>query len=170
MSELLEEYQQFRRILCVCPCCGGIHRVSDLRLKSKGRATRTWLDNFEEQVNKFDQKKAEFDEKEEELRATAREKGRKQAQKVIRKAICSSLKALKLDPFDFKPILHPVDFVVFKGMNEKESISDIMFLSREYGCPSLNAVRQQVKTAVQNKQYDWQVARIDKKGRISFES
>jgi hypothetical protein len=55
-------------------------------------------------------------------------------------------------------------------MNEKESISDIMFLSREYGCPALNAVRQQVKTAVQNKQYDWQVARIDKKGRISFES
>ena len=168
MSALFEEFQQFRRILCVCPCCGSIHRVSDLKLKAKGRAGRTWLDDYEKEVQKLAQKEAEFDDAEKELRETAREKGRKQAQKVISRAICSSLRALKLDPFDVKPILHPVDFVVFKGMNEKESISDIMFLSREYGCPSLNALREQIKNAVQSKQYDWQVARIDKKGQISF--
>lgn len=76
---------------------------------------------------------------------------------------------MKLDPFDVKPVLNPVDFVVFKGMNEKESISDIIFLSREYNCPSLNKIREQVKTAVEKKQYDWQVARIDKQGNILFE-
>jgi predicted Holliday junction resolvase-like endonuclease len=168
MSALFDEFQQFRRILCVCPCCGSIHRISDLKLKAKGRAGRTWLDDYEKEVQKLAQKEADFDDEEGELREAARERGRKQAQKVISRAICSSLKALKLDPFDVKPILHPVDFVVFKGMNEKESISDIMFLSREYGCPSLNALREQIKNAVQSKQYDWQVARIDKKGQISF--
>ena len=168
MSALFEEFQQFRRILCICPCCGSIHRISDLKLKAKGRAGRTWLDDYEKEVQKLTQKEADFDDEEDELREAARERGRKQAQKVISRAICSSLKALKLDPFDVKPILHPVDFVVFKGMNEKESISDIMFLSREYGCPSLNILREQIKNAVQSKQYDWQVARIDKKGQISF--
>jgi len=113
-------------------------------------------------------KEQRLDEKEEELREVAREKGRKQATKVINKAICPALKALKLDPFDVKPILNPVDFVVFKGMNKTESVSDIILLSRIYRCPPLNLVRHQVKTAVQKKNYDFQLARVDERGRISF--
>jgi predicted Holliday junction resolvase-like endonuclease len=38
--------------------------------------------------------------------------------------MCKALRVLKLDPFDVKPILNPIDFVVFKGMNKADSISD----------------------------------------------
>jgi len=164
-----EEFQQFRRILCVCPVCENLVRVSDLRLKTKGPAVRTWLDDFEIKEQRFSKKEEQFEEKEKELREKAREKGRKEAEKAINRAICPSLRAFKLDPFDVKPILHPIDFVVFKGMNKEESISDIIFLSKPYDCPSLNLIRRDIKSAVSKNRYDWQVARIDEKGNIAFE-
>ena len=169
MTDLFGEFQQFRRIICVCPICGDLVRVSDLRLKTKGPAVRTWLDDFEIKVKRLSKKEELFGEKEGKLREKAREKGRKEAEKAVRRAICPSLKALKLDPFDVKPILHPIDFVVFKGMNKKETISDIILLTKPYDCPSLNSIRRDIKTAVSKNKYDWQVARIDEKGNIKFE-
>lgn len=164
-----EEFQQFRRILCVCPCCGEIVRVSDLHLKTKGPDVRTWLDDFEKRSLELSQKESEFDEIEGELRDKAREKGRKEAEKAFYKAICPSLKQLKLDPYDVKPILHPVDFVVFNGMNKEETINDIVFLSKTLDCTSLNSLRCDIKTAVTKNNYSWQVARIDTEGNITFE-
>jgi predicted Holliday junction resolvase-like endonuclease len=76
---------------------------------------------------------------------------------------------LKLDPFDVKPILHPIDFVVFKGMNREETVSDIMLLTRQHNCPSINPLREQIKAAVLKNKYDWQIARIDDKGKIVLE-
>lgn len=164
-----QEFQQFRRILCVCPSCGDLVRVSDLRLKAKGPAVRTWLDDYETKERRLSKKEELFKEKEKELREKARERGRKEAEKAFYNAICSSLKALKLDPYDVKPILHPIDFVVFKGMNKEETISDVIFLSKPYDCPSLNSIRRDIKIAVSKNRYDWQVARIDDKGNIAFE-
>lgn len=164
-----EEFQQFRRILCVCPNCRDLVRVSDLRLKTKGPAVRTWLDDFETKERRLSTKEELFEEKEAELREKAREKGRKEAEKSFYQAICPSFKALKLDPFDVKPILHPIDFVVFKGMKKEESISDIILLSKTYRCPSLSLIRRDIKSAVSKKRYDWQLARINEKGNIEFE-
>ena len=169
MTELFEEFQLFRRILCICPCCGNLVRLSDLRLKAKGPAIRTWLDDHEKKDRELIEKETRFEEREERLRELAREKGRKAAEKVFHRAICPSLKVLNLDPFDVKPILHPVDFVVFKGMTKEESISDIILLTREHDCPLLNPIRQQIRMAVSKDRYDWQVARIDEQGKITLE-
>lgn len=68
-----------------------------------------------------------------------------------------------------KPVIHPIDFLVFKGMNAKESISDILPLCKQYRCPALTPMRKQIKTAVEKKNYEWQVARIDDSGHIGFE-
>lgn len=35
MSELLDVFQSFRRVLCVCPCCGEMVRLSDLNTWGK---------------------------------------------------------------------------------------------------------------------------------------
>ena len=168
MANLFEQFQQFRMILCVCPCCGDLVRVSDLRLKTKVPAVRTWLDDFEFKERRLSKKEVNFEEKEEKLREKAREKGREEAEKTFKRAICPSLKTLKLDPHDIKPILHPIDFVVFNGMNKEESISDIILLTKS-SCPPLNLIRHDIKTAVTKNRYDWQVARIDEKGKIKFD-
>ena len=169
MNELLEQLQEFRKILCICPCCGEIVRVSDLRLKLKGTAIKTLLDEYQKKEQEIEKKEERFDEIEKKLREIAREKGRREAEKVFNKAILPSFKALKLDPYDVKPILNPVDFVIFKGMNKKEVISDIIFLSKEYKLPPLQLIRQQIQRVIVEKNYEWQVARIDENGKIVFE-
>jgi predicted Holliday junction resolvase-like endonuclease len=169
MSQLSQEFQLFRRILCVCPCCNKLVRVSELKLKAKGKAPRTWLDDYDKTISAITEKEETFGEQEEKLREVARAKGRLQAEKVINKAMCKTLRALKLDPFDVKPILSPIDFVVFNGMNKAEAISDILLLSRKHNCPSLDPIHKQIGTAVIKQKYDWQVARIDDDGSIVFE-
>ena len=68
MTELFKEFQEFRNILCLCPCCGDLVRVSDLRLKAKGPAPTTWLDDYEKKSQAMDKKEENFDEKEQKLR------------------------------------------------------------------------------------------------------
>ena len=169
MIELYEELQEFRKILCICPCCGEIKRVSDLKLYAKGKTTKTWLDEFEKKQLLMDKREEKFDEIEAKLRELATKKGRKQAEIVFNKAILPSFKALKLDPFDVKPILNPVDFVVFNGMNKKEDINNIILLSKQHDAPALITVRKQIEQAIIQKKYEWQVARIDEEGKIIFE-
>ena len=166
---LFEEFQEFRKILCVCPCCGDLVRVSDLRLKVKGPAPRTWLDDYEKKCIAMDNKEEKFGEKEGKLREIAREKGRKAAEKVFNKAISPALKALRYDPFDVKPILNPIDFLVFCGMNKSDSIKEIVMLSKKCKNAPLTTIRKQVKTVIAKRKYEWQVARIDEAGGIEFE-
>jgi len=169
MTELFVEFQEFRKILCVCPCCGELVKVSDLKLKVKGAAVKTWLDEYEKEEQVIIKNEEKFNGIEEKIREKWKEKGREQAEKVFNNAILPSFKALKLDPFDIKPILNPIDFVVFKGMNKKEVISDILFLSKVHSSPSLEITRKQVEKAILNNKYEWQVARIDYDGHITFE-
>ena len=164
-----EEFQEFRKILCVCPECGEIVRVSDLRLKSKGRVEKTWLDDYDHRSLQMDKKEEAFSEIESELREAAVEKGRKEAQKVFNKAINADLRKLKLDPYDIKPILNPVDFLVFKDMNSKDLISDIVFLSKKIENQNINRLRVQVKKVIEDKNYEWLVARINNTGQMALE-
>lgn len=169
MTELFEEFQEFRKILCICPNCGEIVRVSDLKLKTKGPAAKTWLDEYQKKIMDFEKKEGKFEEKEAKIREKSVEKGRLEAEKAVKKLISPQLNALKIDPFDVKPILNPVDFVVFNGMTKKEEINDIIFLSKAIKNTQLNTLRQQVKKAVLQNKYEWQIARIDEKGNITFE-
>lgn len=167
--KLLEEFQAFRGILYICPCCGEIGRVSDLKLKARGAGIKTWLDDYGKKCSAMDKKEEKFEEVRAELRKKAVEKGRKEAQKIINKAISPTLKALKFDIYDLKPILDPIDFVVFNGMNAGDTLKDITFLSQECDNKELNTIRQQIKVAVKEEKYDWQVARVGDDGGMSLE-
>ncbi len=169
MTGMFREFQEFRKILCICPSCGNLVRVSDLHLKVKGPTVRTWLDDYEKLSLALEKKEERFEEMEGKFRETARQKGRKKAKKVFNKAISPTFKAFKFDPFDIKPILNPIDFIVFKDMNKLKSVSNIIFLSKKCSNQSLTSIRCDVKKAIVKKKYGWQVARIDFEGCLSFE-
>ena len=91
------------------------------------------------------------------------------AEKAFHATICPLLRTLNLDPFDVKPIFHPIDFVVFKGMTNEEATSEIIMLTREHNCPSINPIRDQIRKAVAKYRYNWQVTRIEEEGNIIIE-
>ena len=158
-----------RKILCICPCCGEIVRVSDLHLKVKKPVTKTWLDTYEAKIIEMSKKEEKFDEKEKKLREKAIEKGREEAKKIVNNVVLPIFRKLKLNPFDVKPLLSPVDFLVFDGMTEEEKIKNIIFLSKISKIESMNLIRKQIKEIISQKKYSWQVGRIDNLGGLTFE-
>ena len=64
-----------------------------------------------------------------------------------------------LPDFPFKPtearfIGKPIDFVVFRGMDEKK-ISDVVFVEVKSGQGALNNAEKSLKSAIQNKNISW---------------
>jgi len=169
MNSIVSTFQNFRQVLCLCPCCGDIHRLSDLHLRYRGAIKKTWLDTYNEKEGKIQKQEDSFLEKEKKIREKAREQGRKLAQESIKKALAPDFKRLHLDPYDIKPLLHPVDFLVFKGMNEQKTIDQILLLSKHTKNKDLNAIRSSVKDVIQKGEYDWKTLRVDEAGKISFE-
>ena len=164
-----EEFQEFRKILCVCSDCGKILRLSDLKLKTKAKTEDTWLDYYEYRERLLSGREVEFDAIEVDLREAARAEGRRQAEVVFNNAIKQDFRRMNFDPSDIKPVLNPVDFLVFQDMNKFEEITDLVFLSKKLENPMINRLREQVKTSIENSDYEWLVARIDNEGKIEFE-
>lgn len=168
MSQL-GEYQLFRRILCVCPCCNKLARISDLKLKAAEPEPKTWLDEYEAKDQELAKMEEAFEEEQENLRKEAKEKGRETAKEALYEVICPSLKKLELDLFDVRPIFYPIDFVVFEGMNRERTVRNIRLLTREHDYPSIKPIQDQIKNAVIQNKYNWRLARVEETGNIVIE-
>jgi predicted Holliday junction resolvase-like endonuclease len=168
MKELIDAFQSLRKILCICPCCGELVRVSDLHLQYKGKVAKTWLDIYELDLVSLQTKEQEFEEKEDELREKAIERGRAKVPKIVNTCLCNDFKKLSYDPYDMKPVMNPVDFVVFDGLNEGKAVKDITFLTRT-PCIAMRPMIESLKAAVDKENYDWKVARITTAGKVNFE-
>lgn len=174
MSELLDAFQAFKTIYCVCPCCNNLMRLSDIRLQYAGESPETWLDKFEKKDLALQKKEDKFGEKEREMRNKAIEKGRAQVPNLVRQCFDKDLVCLPFDPYDIKALWHPTDFVIFNGANkiiEKKAdvIDNIVFLSKKSKDKELNKVRNTVKKTIENEDYDWRIARVTAEGLITLE-
>jgi len=168
VNELLDVFQSFRKILCVCPCCGEIVRMSDLHLKYSGESPKTWLDEYELQLLAMEEKEQVFEAKEEELRKKAIERGRNKVPILVKNCLCPEFKRLEYDPYDIKAIMDPVDFVVFDGLNVGKQVQSVTFLAKITN-PQMRRVTNSIKTTVSKGSYDWKVARITTKGKVEYE-
>jgi|SRR5208337_16149 len=168
MNEILSTFQTFRRVLCLCPHCNALFRLSDLQLKYRGTAPKTWLDTFETKLSTAEKKEALFDEKEKTLRDQAHERARRKVPIMIRKSVDAQFAKLNYNPYDIKALLHPVDFVVFDGLESKEDLRNIVFLSKAVNNEQLNGLRNSIQKTVEEKKYNWKVARVSIDGKIEM--
>ncbi|MGB9023476.1 MAG: Holliday junction resolvase-like protein [Candidatus Bathyarchaeia archaeon] len=116
----------------------------------------------------IERKEGLFDEKENKLRDEAAERGRRRVPALVRKSMDSQFARLKYNPYDIKALLHPVDFVVFDGLDSKDKLRQIVFLSKRVENDWLNSLRSSVQKAVEQKNYNWQVARVSVDGAIEM--
>lgn len=82
----------------------------------------------------------------------------------------------KYNPFDVKPIIHPVDFVIFNGDYEakktkykKKKIQEVVFFSKKSENSDMLNLQKSVDECVKNKNYDFKVVRINNSDNVSFE-
>ena len=84
------------------------------------------------------------------------------------RAVLSGMFSEQLAPylpnFNFKPtevrfMGKPVDFIIFKGMDEK-NIDEVVFVEVKSGKSQLNKVEKSLKKAIENKKVKWEEYRI----------
>ena len=166
IDDILSIFTNFKNILCVCPECNNISRLSQLYLYSAKKTARTWLDDYEDRVRSFREIESEHDSKANEIREQAVQRGRDQVPILVNTSLSETITKLKYDPYDIKPINHPIDYVVYDGMNNN-SINNVVFLHEKN--MHLAKLHQSIAYTVKNKQYDWKVARISKEGLLEIE-
>lgn len=162
---ILSVFTNFKNILCVCPECNNISRLSQLYLFSDQKTRKTWLDDYEDRVRALRESESEHDSKVNEIRELAIQRGRDQVSKMINDSLSGAITKLKYDPYDIKPINHPIDYIVYDGMNN-DSIDNVVFLYEKN--PNLAKLHESIINVVKNKQYDWKVVRISKEGLLEI--
>jgi predicted Holliday junction resolvase-like endonuclease len=167
VDSFLDMFNQFRRILCMCPHCNNLSRLSDLRLKSKEKIVKTWLDDFESNIQQLQRQEEKFQGEEKEIREKAAERGRAQVPKIVRKSMIKEFAKLKYDPYDIKAILHPIEFIVFDGMNKGE-MNNVVLLAKQSSNPHLQAIQRKISSTIDEKKYDWKVLRAGVNGEIEI--
>ncbi len=68
----------------------------------------------------------------------------------------------KFNPTECRFLGKPIDFLVFKGMDQKE-IDEIIFVEVKSGNSKLSSIEKKIKEAVENKKVKWKEYRIPKK-------
>ena len=185
MADTLDLFNQFKIILCLCPHCSSLLRLSQLHLRSNVPAQKTWLDEYDLKKTKLENKEEKISQKEYEQEELIKEKKEKAKQRGRTKVVSIVLNSLhptsskmlkKYNPFDVKPITHPVDFVIFNGDYEakktnyrKKKIQEVVFFSKKLEISDLLNLQKSVDDCVKNKNYDFKIVRINNNGNLSFE-
>lgn len=163
-NEIEKFYALHRRIFGVCPCCNELFRLSDAKVFAKRKPEPDWMDELEAQGEKLDRAEEKLADKEGELREKAREAGRKQAAKIVRK-IDPIFAPRKLNPDDAKVMFHPVDYVVFDGMKAK-ALKRIVLLDREAANREQAALQESIARTVERGDCEWRTIRVADDGSI----
>lgn len=152
----------------MCPKCDHLMRLSDLQLRAKDKAPKTWMDIYDSKLSSIESKEERFEEMKKSIQEKAALRGRAKVPLLIKKSMDDRFSKLEYDPYDIKALLHPIDFVVFDGMN-KDKMKDVVLLSRETKNENLLQLHKGIARAVVDEDYDWKVVRVSEDGAVEYE-
>lgn len=171
-QEVIKFYSSLRQIFGVCPSCDKVFRLSDCKLYQKKKPVTDWKEKIDTEIARLEQLQEKIEEKIELAREAAREIGRRQADKHIKK-LDTIFYPLKLNPNDAKVVFHPVDFIVFNGMNNNNYggglIKNLVLLDKNDKTGEYLNIQKSVEKAVAGGKYEWLTLRVQENGTITEE-
>jgi len=157
-----------RRIFGICPHCNDFFRLSDCKIYTKKKPLLDWKDKIERESEKIDSLEEKIIEMKKELQEKAREKGRRIANRVVKK-IDPIFFPRKLNPDDAKVIFHPIDYIVFNGMKSREPMKNIVLLDRKTRISSHKKLQRSIENTINHERYEWLTMRVDDDGKVCTE-
>jgi predicted Holliday junction resolvase-like endonuclease len=166
-SDLLAYYRIHRSIFGVCPCCNEIFRLSDTNIYPSTRPRKDWLDRHDSDEDRVANTEERLEQEKSRIRKLAQKKGQREANK--RLAIIDTVfTPRKIDPNDVRVVFHPVDYMVFRGM-EKNRFRSVLLLDRQSDSKDRRALQNSIEETINQANYDWLTLRIDENGKVSEE-
>ncbi|MDQ6757633.1 MAG: hypothetical protein M3004_11935 [Bacteroidota bacterium] len=171
-NEVLQFYSSLRQIFTVCPYCESIIRLSDCKLYQKQKPVKDWKEKVDDEIEKLEMMEEKLLEKINAAKQSARDAGKKSANKVVRK-LDTVFHPMGLNCNDCKVIFHPVDFILFKGMNNENkqdcTVKEILLLDKNNKAGQYLTIQKSIEKAVERKSYEWLTLRVDNTGKITEE-
>jgi predicted Holliday junction resolvase-like endonuclease len=167
-QNMLIFFQYQREIFGICPCCGDFFRLSDCKVFQDKPRKKDWLDSLRQEDAKLDALEEKLDEDMKFYAEVAREKGRKEAGKKIKK-LDKTFLPQKLNPDDAKVIFHPVDFVVFNGMKKSkdgDGLKNIVLLDGAKKSAGHRSLQGSIRKTIEQGHYEWLTLRVQEDGKI----
>ena len=167
-KQIIDFYSSLRQIFFACPCCDEIHRLSDCKIYQKAKPDIDWKEKIDKEIERLETLEMKLQEKIEATKEAARLVGRRAADKLIKK-IDPVFHPLGLNCNDCKVIFHPVDYVVFRGMNSNDgdcSIKEILLLDKSKKTGQSLTTQKSLEKVIQKRNYEWLTLRVDNGGVI----
>lgn len=168
--ELIRIFEVQRRVFGVTPCCDEFFRLSDLRVFLRRPPPKSWLDRLIDAQCRMHDRRTAVEAQTRNLRAEGCDTGRRRAQRLIRK-IDPVFAPRRLSADDAKPLCHPVDFLVFKGMTGPDkSITRLVLLDRTPQSRRREQLQRSIARTIRRGDVTWRTIRVDDAGALSDES
>lgn len=166
MSDLPLFLKESRHIFSVCPECLAVHRLSQLQLSSKGRYKPDWMDEIEQEMGKLSGRMEKLEERAREFRMQAKERAERTELPRLLNRVAPVFVKQRIDPRDVRTLFHPVEFVIFEGMNSESGVRGVTFI--QIGGPS--AISRSIEKAIDGGNYGWNTLKIADDGRVAGSS
>jgi predicted Holliday junction resolvase-like endonuclease len=114
---------------------------------------------------RLERAEARFECEEERIRETARERGRRQLPRLLKKAE-PMFASHGYFAQDAKPLFDPIDYVIFSGLNRSSFTNNIVMFDGPALSPGRRKVQRSIQRAIEVGKCKWRTVRMGKDGRI----
>jgi predicted Holliday junction resolvase-like endonuclease len=161
---VLTVFTEMKAIYGFCPCCGELFRLSDATIFTKLPPPGTEFDKVGTSFERLQKEVARFEEKEESIREAARRKGQRTAHRRLR-ALAPFFVEGKTKPKDVKVLFHPVEYIVFPGLSER-NCDALLFVDHPPDSHERECLQKSLDHAIKKGNIEWQTFRVDSEGRV----
>lgn len=153
-----------RNTFCQCPKCQAFFRQSDTVVYEDVRPPLDWLEKLNREIATLEERENAIKVKIAKSKADATTQGRIDANAHIA-SFDTLFSPLGYDPNDAKVHFHPVDFIVFNGMNSVENpvIKNIVLLDSKVNS---GTIQESIRSCIENEQYKFVTIKINNDGTV----
>jgi predicted Holliday junction resolvase-like endonuclease len=162
MDSYVAYLHESRHIFSICPECGEVHRLSDMRLMLDEKFEKDWLDKLDNQRKNLEEKIVSLQDKAKEMKEKAKEKLQKSVMPQLLRNAAPVFACKDIDVRDVRTLLHPVEYVAFEGMYSTGGVRQISFL---YTGDRNDQIRS-IEDSISKRHFDWNTLRLDDEGII----
>jgi predicted Holliday junction resolvase-like endonuclease len=165
---LVTLFNELKRIYGICPCCREPFRLSEAELYTRTAPPRTVFERMDDAYLRLERRVEKFEEDEDEIREEARQRGKLEARRRLRE-IAPFFVSRKIDPQDVKLLFHPVEYVVFRGM-QNDRCGSVDFIDHPAVSRDRERIQRSLDDSIRAGNLEWQTIRIDEDGRVMRDS
>lgn len=163
MQEQIQFFNNLRQTFCHCGKCGETYRLSDSVLFEDKRPNLDWFDKIDREIAKVELQEKLMRDKIAKAKLEATIEGRVQADAHIEQ-FDTLFKPLGLSPNDAKVHFHPVDYIVFNGMNSiVPKIKNIVLLDRK---ENRGELQDSIRECIHDERYGFLTIKIKNDGTV----